>query len=176
MHALDVTGDRVRRRILELLSGGAMSAGAVVEQLQVEFGISQPAVSQHLTLLRETGFVGVEAAGRRRLYRLLPERFEQIGDWLEQFAAVNNSARSAPTRPAQPGTAPTRPAPTQVLFGPRALGALEALETEVARGKLRRQDEEAAAMKKSRDYESRDNKSRDAAADDAAAGDAAELA
>src|SRR5690606_5667269 len=129
VHALDVTGDRVRRRSLEPLSGGAMSAGAVVEQLQVEFGISQPAVSQHLTLLRETGFVGVEAAGRRRLYRLLPERFEQIGDWLEQFAAVNNSARSAPTRPAQPGTAPTRPAPTQVLFGPRALGALEALET-----------------------------------------------
>jgi DNA-binding transcriptional ArsR family regulator len=55
VHAFDVLGDPVRRRILELLADGERSAGAVTEVVRGEFGISQPAVSQHLKVLRENG-------------------------------------------------------------------------------------------------------------------------
>ena len=51
MHALDVLGDPVRRRILELLADGEQPAGAVGSIVQEEFGICQPAVSQHLKVL-----------------------------------------------------------------------------------------------------------------------------
>jgi DNA-binding transcriptional ArsR family regulator len=52
MHAFDVLGDPVRRRILELLATGELSSGAVVETIVAEFGITQAAVSQHLKVLR----------------------------------------------------------------------------------------------------------------------------
>ena len=55
-HALDVLGDPVRRRILEILAAsGECPAGTVVEAIQREFGISQAGVSQHLKVLRESG-------------------------------------------------------------------------------------------------------------------------
>lgn len=63
MHAFDVLGDLVRRRILELLAKGEMTAGAVCELIQDEFGITQPAVSQHLKVLRENGFAMVRPEG-----------------------------------------------------------------------------------------------------------------
>ena len=59
MHAFDVLGDPVRRRILELLREGEHSSGEVVEVIQSEFGITQAAVSQHLKVLRESGFATV---------------------------------------------------------------------------------------------------------------------
>ncbi|HEY4615228.1 MAG TPA: helix-turn-helix domain-containing protein, partial [Citricoccus sp.] len=46
MHALDVLGDPVRRRILEMLVDGELSAGEIGAVIRAEFGISQPAVSQ----------------------------------------------------------------------------------------------------------------------------------
>ena len=52
MHAFDVLGDPVRRRLLELLADGEHSAGEMVTAISAEFGISQPAVSQHLRVLR----------------------------------------------------------------------------------------------------------------------------
>jgi DNA-binding transcriptional ArsR family regulator len=72
VHAFDVLGDPVRRRILELLADGERSAGEIGAIVQREFGISQPAVSQHLRVLRESGFVTVRAAGTRRLYAVDP--------------------------------------------------------------------------------------------------------
>jgi DNA-binding transcriptional ArsR family regulator len=63
-------GDPVRRRILELLAAGERSAGDVVEAIQAEFGLTQPAVSRQLRVLRESGFAGVRAEGTRRLYAL----------------------------------------------------------------------------------------------------------
>src|SRR3954470_23375858 len=68
MHALDVLGDPVRRRILELLIDGEESAGQLGRVIQAEFGISQPAVSQHLRVLRDSGFATVRPDGARRLY------------------------------------------------------------------------------------------------------------
>jgi DNA-binding transcriptional ArsR family regulator len=85
MHAFDVLGDPVRRRILELLSDGERSAGEVSAVVQDEFGISQPAVSQHLRVLRESGFTSVRPVGARRLYAVDPIPLRQVDEWLEQF-------------------------------------------------------------------------------------------
>ncbi|KAB8168822.1 metalloregulator ArsR/SmtB family transcription factor [Streptomyces sp. 3MP-14] len=85
MHALDVLGDPVRRRILELLADGERPAGAVTEVVRAEFGISQPAVSQHLRVLRESGFATVRPEGARRLYAVAPDRFREADAWLERF-------------------------------------------------------------------------------------------
>jgi DNA-binding transcriptional ArsR family regulator len=83
MHALDVLGDPVRRRILELLADGERAAGEVGAVVQEEFGISQPAVSMHLRVLRENGFTTVRAEGARRLYAVDPAPLQEIDAWLQ---------------------------------------------------------------------------------------------
>jgi DNA-binding transcriptional ArsR family regulator len=85
VHALDILGDPVRRRILELLATGEHSVGAVVDAISAEFGISQPAVSQHLRVLRESGFATVRAQGTRRLYAVEPTPLREVDRWLDQF-------------------------------------------------------------------------------------------
>ena len=85
MHALDVLGDPVRRRILELLAGGERAAGELGAVVQDEFGISQPAVSQHLRVLREAGFAQVRVEGTRRLYAADPARLREADDWLRRL-------------------------------------------------------------------------------------------
>ena len=85
MHAFDVLGDPVRRRILELLAVGETSAGEVASAVRDEFGISQPAVSQHLKVLREHGFATVRAEGTRRLYAVDPTGLREVDAWVEQF-------------------------------------------------------------------------------------------
>jgi DNA-binding transcriptional ArsR family regulator len=85
MHAFDVLGDPVRRRILELLADGEMTSGAVCAIIQQEFGISQPGVSQHLRVLREAGFATVRPEGTRRLYAVSSTRFREVDDWLDRF-------------------------------------------------------------------------------------------
>ena len=85
MHAFDVLGDPVRRRILELLAAGETSAGDVAARVSDEFGISQPAVSQHLKVLRDNGFATVRADGTRRLYAVDPTGLQEVDAWVEQF-------------------------------------------------------------------------------------------
>jgi DNA-binding transcriptional ArsR family regulator len=85
MHAFDVLGDPVRRRILELLAGGEMTAGAVSDAIRAEFGISQPAVSMHLRVLREAGFASARPEGARRLYAVDPEPLRDVDEWLARF-------------------------------------------------------------------------------------------
>jgi DNA-binding transcriptional ArsR family regulator len=85
VHAFDVLGDPVRRRILELLGAGELTSGAVCAVIRDEFGISQPAVSQHLKVLRENGFASVRAEGTRRLYAVQPDPLQEVDVWLEQF-------------------------------------------------------------------------------------------
>ena len=87
MHAFDVLGDPVRRRILELLAGGELTSGAVTEVVREEFGISQPAVSQHLKVLRENGFATVRPEGTRRLYAVDPSGLREVDAWVQQFSA-----------------------------------------------------------------------------------------
>jgi DNA-binding transcriptional ArsR family regulator len=126
MHAFEVLADPVRRRILELLADGEAASGAVVAVIQQEFGISQPAVSQHLKVLRDNGFAGVRTQGARRLYSLEHAPLREVDGWLERF------------RPAW------TPAPT-------AVDALEALATEVARGKRSRRREQPPSNEELRD-------------------------
>lgn len=85
MHAFDILGDPVRRRILQLLADGEHSAGEVAEVVRAEFGISQPAVSQHLRVLREAGFAAVRAEGTRRIYAVRPEALHEVDEWLTPF-------------------------------------------------------------------------------------------
>jgi DNA-binding transcriptional ArsR family regulator len=130
MHALDILGDPVRRRILELLARGELSAGEIGDVIQREFRISQPAVSQHLRVLRESGFASVRAEGARRLYAVDPTPLEAADAWFDPFrrfwqphldALATELARgrrarrltdSAASTEAPDSEAPTPPRPT----------------------------------------------------------------
>ena len=107
MHAFDVLGDPVRRRILELLAMGEHASGEVVEVIAQEFGITQSAVSQQLKVLRESGFATVRVEGARRVYAVDAGPLDEVDGWLNQFRR---------------------------LWGQ----PLEALATEIARGKRAR--------------------------------------
>jgi DNA-binding transcriptional ArsR family regulator len=85
VHAFDVLGDPVRRRILELLADGELTAGTIGATVQSEFGISQPAVSQHLKVLRDNGFASVRADGQRRLYAVDGRALQDVDEWLATF-------------------------------------------------------------------------------------------
>ena len=78
MHAFDVLGDPVRRRILELLADSELTSGSITAVVQAEFGISQPAVSQHLKVLRDSGFATVRPEGTRRLYAVDARPFNEL--------------------------------------------------------------------------------------------------
>ena len=85
MHAFDVLGDPVRRRILDLLAEGEHASGEVVAVISAEFGITQAGVSQHLKVLRESGFATVRPEGTRRVYALDPAPLAEIDSWLERY-------------------------------------------------------------------------------------------
>ena len=85
MHAFDVLGDPVRRRVLELLATREHASGEVVEVIAQEFGITQAAVSQHLKVLRESGFANVRPEGTRRVYTLDVTPLQAVDDWLDPF-------------------------------------------------------------------------------------------
>ena len=79
--ALDVLGNPIRREILGLLSARQRSVGELAEQLPV----SRPAVSKHLRLLEDGGFVTCSAQGNRNLYRLEARGFDEARSWLDRF-------------------------------------------------------------------------------------------
>jgi DNA-binding transcriptional ArsR family regulator len=85
MQAFDVLGDPVRRRILELLADDEHRSGDIVTAVQREFDITQAAVSQHLRVLRESGFANVRVDGARRLYSLDSTPLQEVDSWLERF-------------------------------------------------------------------------------------------
>lgn len=111
MRAFDVLGDPVRRRIVDLLADEERSAGDVVTIVGAEFGISQSAVSQHLAVLRTSGFATMRPEGTRWLYSLDPAGLREVDAWVDRF---------------------------RHLWGAR----LSALETEVARGKHARRQQQ----------------------------------
>jgi DNA-binding transcriptional ArsR family regulator len=85
MQAFDVLADPVRRRILELLAEGEHASGEVVDVIAKEFGISQAGVSQHLKVLRESGFASVRVEGTRRVYVVEAGPMREVDQWLDQF-------------------------------------------------------------------------------------------
>jgi len=66
---------------LSVLVTSQQSVGEIERQLRMP----QPTVSKHLRVLREAGFVESTVDAQRRLYRLRPERFQEVDAWLEQF-------------------------------------------------------------------------------------------
>jgi DNA-binding transcriptional ArsR family regulator len=85
MHAFDVLADPVRRRILELLAEGEHASGEVVDVIAAEFGISQAGVSQHLKVLRDSGFASVRVDGARRVYAVEAGPIREVDEWLGRF-------------------------------------------------------------------------------------------
>jgi DNA-binding transcriptional ArsR family regulator len=73
--------DPTRRAVLELLREAELSATELAEP----FRISQPAISQHLRVLRDAGLVRVEKVGRQRRYALNPEPLREIDDWIGHY-------------------------------------------------------------------------------------------
>lgn len=78
MQSLIALADPTRRRIVEMLAGKELAAGAIGE----EFAISAPAVSQHLKVLKEANIVTARVDGQRRIYALDPAGFDEIEQWL----------------------------------------------------------------------------------------------
>jgi DNA-binding transcriptional ArsR family regulator len=85
VHAFDVLGDPVRRRILELLAESEQRSGEIVEAIQQEFGITQAAVSQHLRVLRDSGFASARVDGPRRIYSVESGPLQEVDEWLDRF-------------------------------------------------------------------------------------------
>ncbi|HTD75327.1 MAG TPA: metalloregulator ArsR/SmtB family transcription factor [Steroidobacteraceae bacterium] len=116
MQIFEVLSDPVRRRILELLGRREMASGEVVEAIGAEFGITQAGVSQHLKVLRESGFARVRAEAQRRLYSVDGEGLQAVNRWVGQFRS---------------------------FWEPK----LDALATEIARGKRERRGAPSAGRK-----------------------------
>jgi DNA-binding transcriptional ArsR family regulator len=85
VHAFDVLGDPVRRRIVELLADAELTSGEITTKVQEMFSISQPAVSQHLRVLRDSGFASVRPEGTRRVYSLDSRPLAAIDEWLQPY-------------------------------------------------------------------------------------------
>ena len=77
----EVIAEPNRRAILSLLVSSQQSVGEIERQL----GMPQPAVSKHLRVLREAGFVESTVDAQRRFYRLKPEPLQEIDAWLAPF-------------------------------------------------------------------------------------------
>lgn len=77
----EIIAEPNRRAILSLLVASEQSVGEIERRLRM----SQPAVSKHLRVLREAGFVESTVDAQRRLYRLKPGPLQEIDDWLAQF-------------------------------------------------------------------------------------------
>jgi DNA-binding transcriptional ArsR family regulator len=95
VHAFDVLGDPVRRRLLELLADGETGAGELTARVVEEFGITQPAVSRHLRVLRENGFADVRVQGARRIYAVRTEPLQEVDVWLERYRGFWRGRMSA---------------------------------------------------------------------------------
>ena len=80
MQSLLALADPNRRRMVEMLAGGELSAG----EIGSEFEISAPAVSQHLKVLKEASIVRVRVDGQRRIYALDPAGFAELEQWLSR--------------------------------------------------------------------------------------------
>lgn len=94
----DIVADATRREILHVLleaqtgsDGGEVSVSQIVQSLE----LSQPTVSKHLKVLRDSGLVAVREEGQHRYYRLDPAPLEEIDDWLLPFIGAEEAVNAA---------------------------------------------------------------------------------
>lgn len=85
--AFEVIAEPSRRAILSLLLSSQQSVSEIERQLRMP----QPAVSKHLRVLRDAGFVEATIDAQRRLYRLKPEPLQEIDAWLAPFRRFWNA-------------------------------------------------------------------------------------
>jgi DNA-binding transcriptional ArsR family regulator len=83
----EIIAEPSRRAILSLLVSSQQSVGEIERRLRM----SQPAVSKHLRVLRDAGFVESTVDAQRRLYRLRPEPFQEVDAWLAPFRRFWNA-------------------------------------------------------------------------------------
>ncbi|HYM49211.1 MAG TPA: metalloregulator ArsR/SmtB family transcription factor [Candidatus Limnocylindrales bacterium] len=79
-----ILADPTRRRLVDALRGGERSVSELVDEVD----IGQPGVSRQLAILQEARFVNVRPEGRRRLYALRPEPFQELDDWMAGYRAM----------------------------------------------------------------------------------------
>jgi DNA-binding transcriptional ArsR family regulator len=89
--SLAAIADPNRFRIIELLLTGARPVNDIAESLQ----LNQPQVSKHLRVLKESGWVDVEAKGQQRLYALEPAPLRELAEWLERYRRIWDARFSA---------------------------------------------------------------------------------
>jgi DNA-binding transcriptional ArsR family regulator len=82
--AFQILADPTRRRLIEELRGGERSVSELVDVVD----IGQPGVSRQLAVLQDARFVAVRPEGRRRLYSLRPEPFQELDDWMLGYRAM----------------------------------------------------------------------------------------
>lgn len=80
MEVFEAVAQPKRREILRLLAHGELSAGAIASR----FSVTQPAISQHLKVLREAGLITERRNGTRRLYQIRPEGLVDLHDFLSE--------------------------------------------------------------------------------------------
>ncbi len=114
--AFEIIAEPNRRAILSLLASSQQSVGEIERQLRM----AQPTVSKHLRVLRDAGFVQSSVDAQRRLYRLRPERLQEVDAWLAQFrrfwsahldALERHLDRIHPSTPSKTNQKTTRPKP-----------------------------------------------------------------
>lgn len=81
MEAITALSDPTRQRIVEMLAGRELPAGAIASK----FDMSAPAISQHLKVLKDAKLVSVRADAQRRLYSLNKDGFEEMEEWLSRI-------------------------------------------------------------------------------------------
>ncbi|HEY3613678.1 MAG TPA: metalloregulator ArsR/SmtB family transcription factor [Gaiellales bacterium] len=91
MTTFEILAEPNRRRILDLLREGERPVGELVGALT----LSQPAVSKHLKVLRDAGFVEARSEAQRRLYRVRAERFREVDEWIAPYRALWSSSLDA---------------------------------------------------------------------------------
>ena len=88
MDVFEAVAEPTRRTMLDLLAARERSAGEFVEAFPA---LTQPAVSRHLRILRETRLVDVRADGTRRVYSLRPETLAELDRWLDTYRRFWNA-------------------------------------------------------------------------------------
>lgn len=97
--ALKAIAEPRRRVILRLVRDGEMTAGEIASH----FEVTRPAISQHLSVLKDAGLLAERRDGTRRIYRLRPEGFEELrsfidGMWAEQLGVLKREAEAEERR------------------------------------------------------------------------------
>lgn len=117
MDVFAVIADPTRRHMIDMMAAGELPAGTFVAAFP---NVSQPAISQHLKVLRDCGLVSVRADRQRRLYSLVPDALAPLSTWLAYHqpattAPEPSAASEADPKPQRNAKSKPKPAPEMTL-------------------------------------------------------------